>query len=327
LLAHGRHPSAWLGVGAACRALRLRGGDGLIAYAEAGGWWFQLTSIHAPEEERGPLLEAFRAAARAAGKRVCALQLRPQHLPRYEAAGFRCNQLGSSYTVDLDRWAPTGPAFARLRNKVRRARRAGVEVVELGVEAPRSEVAWRRLDSVGRAWLATKAPALGRRPRLLRVLVGELGEPGDRERRVFVARRGERWLGFVTYVPSPVRGAPAGVLHDLSRRVPGAPPGTMELVNWTAVERLREEGVGRLSFGFTPFAGLDPAHARPSRSACVDWQLRLLARHGGALYPAASQVAYKRKWGPHLVEPEYLALDGRYSPSVTLRLLQLVGLW
>jgi lysylphosphatidylglycerol synthetase-like protein (DUF2156 family) len=41
--------------------------------------------------------------------------------------------------------------------------------------------------------------------------------------------------------------------------------------------------------------------------------LRFLAAHGSAIYPAADQLAYKEKWGPDLVEPEYLGFQGGIS--------------
>lgn len=135
-------------------------------------------------------------------------------------------------------------------------------------------------------------------------MVGQLGGPGDVERRVFMARAhsGET-VGFITYVP--VFGRHRGYLHDLTRKRPDAPTGTMELINSVALDRLRREGVEYLHFGFTPFIvdGPEPASASRLMSRAVEF----LARHGSLVYPAQTQVSYKLKWGPDLVETEFLA--------------------
>ena len=91
------------------------------------------------------------------------------------------------------------------------------------------------------------------------------------------------------------------------------------------MERLRRAagGPGWLHFGFTPFVGLDESHRRPEASAPVDRVLGLLARHGDKLYPAADQVAYKLKWRPQVVEPDYLAFHGRPCVGSVWRLLRL----
>lgn len=309
------HPSAFLALNRETRHFRLDGVDGLIAYRPCGGWLFQIGSVFAPAGDRAPLLDAFRAFARRERKRVCALQLRTDDVALYRAAGFRLNQLGLSYGLDLARFSLAGSRFMQLRNKIKRARRDGVIVEELGVEAPRDAAAWVELDAITRAWLASK----GRGKKLLEFLIGELGAPDDLARRVFVARKDGRAIGFVSYVPA--WGARAGVLHDISRRLPDAPPGVMELVNATAIERFRDEGLAHLSFGLTPFVGLSPElDAIEGRSRFVSWLLATLERRGQAIYPARSQAAYKLKWEPR-AEPEYFAFEGRFRLSCLVRLL------
>ena len=85
----------------------------------------------------------------------------------------------------------------------------------------------------------------------------------------------------------------------------------MEAVNAAAVEVFRSEGVPWLHFGFTPFTGLSPAFGTASASSWFAWLVRQLGARGAAVYPAATQLAYKEKWAPHLVLPEYVAFQGR----------------
>ena len=112
-----------------------------------------------------------------------------------------------------------------------------------------------------------------------------------------------RTAGFITYVP--VWGRTPGHLHDLTRRLPMAPAGTMELCNAHAIERMTASGVEYLHFGFTPFI-TDEAEL-PGANKLASWLVRQLRRYGGPLYPAESQARYKLKWAPDVVERECLA--------------------
>jgi lysylphosphatidylglycerol synthetase-like protein (DUF2156 family) len=206
----------------------------------------------------------------------------------------------------------------KMRNKIARARKAGITVSELGVDEPRSAQAWDALGAITATWLRGK----GQHAKLLEFMVGELGAPDDLERRVFVASHEGRTIGFITYVPA--YGRYAGLMHDISRRAPDAPPGVMELINVTAIERFKSEGVRFLNFGLTPFYGItDEADNVPTRSRIVSWLLRMLAKHGAAIYPAETQAQYKLKWNPDTIVPEYVAFEGRFRWSTALRLLQL----
>ncbi len=84
----------------------------------------------------------------------------------------------------------------------------------------------------------------------------------------------------------------------------------MEALNATAMERMSADGAGWLHFGFTPFTGLSDEHELPCASRTFTRCVRLLARHGERIYPAAAQLEYKRKWAPHVVLPEYIAFRG-----------------
>lgn len=79
----------------------------------------------------------------------------------------------------------------------------------------------------------------------------------------------------------------------------------MELCNAEAMAQLHSEGVPYLHFGFTPF--LVDAPEDPTANRWLSWGRRMLSRYGRAIYPAQSQVDYKLKWGPQLIEPELLA--------------------
>lgn len=293
--------------------------DGFVAYRPAGRRHaVQLCGPIAPADDRRPLLRSFLRWAASERRRVTAVQLTYADALMYAEHGFTVNQLGASYSIDLARFTLRGTRFMRTRNKLKRARRAGVTVREWTFEQQRDAAGRRSLDEIDRTWLRGK----GALTKELAFMVGERGGPAARRRRLFVASDAERPLAYVTY--SPCFGPRAGWLYDLTRRRPDAPAGTIELIFATALERFVEEDCGWLHLGHTPMAQLDARHAPPSDSSAVlAWLLRLVAEHGEAIYPARSQESYKLKWAPHAIEPEYFGFAPRIGPGAIWRLLRL----
>lgn len=307
LRAHGDHTSAFLTFNQETLHFTAPGIEGLIAYRPAGRrHLIQLCGPLAAERDRRELLRAFRGWARSEGRRVTAVQLRPGDARLYADDGFKVNQLGSSYSMDLDEFTLRGKRFLKTRNKISRARRQGVTVEELSADDLERPEVEAELAAVDGAWLRSK----GRMAKELTFMVGERGGRGRGLRRVFAGRRDGRTIAYVTY--SPCWGERPGWLYDLTRRRPDSPPGVVELIFHTVVERLREEGCRWLHLGLTPLVGLAPEHEEGlPASGAVTRLVRLLSERGEAIYPARSQEDFKLKWAPQLVEPEYVAFEGR----------------
>lgn len=308
LAVHSDNPSAFLALNCGNEFFRDDRYEGACAYRRSGRYVLQFGGPFAAAGDRAGLLDAFVAQA---GPRVVAVQLQREDAELYAERGFTVNQLGASYAVELSRFTLRGSRFVRLRNKISRARRAGLEVVETSEGADDAE-----LDRIDRQWLREK----GRHVKELRFLVGQRSGPLQRHRRLFVGRIEGSAVGYVNY--SPVFGTRPGWLHDLSRRRPDAPPGVMEAVNAAAMARLAEDGAQWLHFGFTPFTGLAPEHELPRCSPLFGRVVRLLAERGERIYPAATQLEYKAKWAPHAVLPEYIAFLGGPGIGAVWQLLR-----
>ncbi|GAA3458639.1 DUF2156 domain-containing protein [Saccharothrix longispora] len=291
------NPSAYFAFNTGNEHFRLPGVPGLIVYRPVGRYLVQFGGPFAPPDAAGVLLRGFVALAAEQDREIVAVQLQGADAGPYLAEGFTINQMGASYAVDLDTFSLAGTKFMRLRNKISRAIRTGLEVREAPYEEWADQV--RALDE---AWLGTKGPDV----KPLEFLVGQTGGPYQHLRRLFVAEREGTLVGYVSY--APVYGPQAGWMHDLSRRQPDSPPGVMEAINKAALDTFREEGVKWLHFGFTPFTSLD-APRFPGYSKAFHWFINHLWEHGEHIYPARTQLAYKEKWAPSLVLPEYLAFQ------------------
>jgi lysylphosphatidylglycerol synthetase-like protein (DUF2156 family) len=308
---YGDNPSAFLALNSGNEYFTVPGLAGGIVYRTAGRYLVQFAGPFAPDDTYAQLLRRFLDFAAGQRRRVVGVQLQRQDAIRYAEHGFTVNQLGSSYAVDLSRFTLRGSRFMRLRNKIARAARSGVVVDEEDLAGSQHALA-----DIDRDWLRSK----GRHAKPLQFLVGEAT---GGMRRLFMARIEGEPIGYITY--SPVYGSRPGWMHDLSRRRMDVPPGVMEAINSTAIGTFQQEQVSWLHFGFTPFVGLDPALEVGAASPLVSRIVRLLAEHGNAVYPAASQLAYKEKWSPHAVLPEYLAFQGRPRVGAVYRLLRVTN--
>ncbi|MFL5913893.1 MAG: bifunctional lysylphosphatidylglycerol flippase/synthetase MprF [Gaiellaceae bacterium] len=314
---HADHSSAFLAMNDETRHFAVSAIDGFVAYRQARGHVIQLCGPFAPPDERTELVRAFHSWARSGGRRVTAVQLRRDDARAHVGEGFTVNQLGSSYSLDLESFDLRGKRFMKLRNKLKRSRRLGVSVEELDPAAASEPATARELARVDAAWLR----AQGRLAREMTFMVGERAGRGAPFRRLVAARHDGRITAYVTYSPS--FGNRPGWLCDLTRRHPISPPGAVELIIHAMIERLRGEGCRWLHLGLTPFAGLSPEHelARGSSRMIARFG-ELLYERGGAIYPAQAQEQFKLKWGPHVIEPEYVAFEGRPTLGAIWQLMR-----
>ncbi|MFD4790597.1 phosphatidylglycerol lysyltransferase domain-containing protein [Streptomyces sp. NPDC058459] len=312
---HADHPSAFLAVNSATHHYRSDLVPGIVAHLPGRRHHIQFAGPFAPPSARDALLDDYLRHL-GPGTTLTAVQLRRDELPLYVRRGFTANQIGSSYAIDLSRFTLRGKPLAKIRQNVSRARREGVTVVEA---APDDLAGRQSLDDIDRAWLRAK----GRHVKELSFLVGERGGPGRTSRRTFLARRHGSTVAYITY--SPVWGSRPGWLYDLTRRSPPAPVGTIELINLTALTAFADEGAQWLHLGLTPFAGLDRSLEPASSSPLLTRALRQVARRGTALYPARTQEAFKLKWAPQVIEPEYVAFQDRVRPGAVWRLLRAIS--
>jgi len=297
---HAANPSAFLAVSDGNSWFTLPGVPGAIVYRAAGAYLVQFGGPFAPAgAATDELLAGFCGFAAAQGRTVVAIQVQRSEAETYARHGFTVNQVGASYAVDLAGFGLRGTRFMQLRNKISRAFRAGLTVVESTVEEWQD--AMRALD---RRWLGSKGEAVPR----LEFLVGQYGGAMQRHRRLFVGLIDGELVGYISY--SPVYGSRPGWMHDLSRRVPDNTPGLMEAINRTAMERFQAEGVRWLHFGFTPFTSLGAGLEIAGHSPGFAMFMGLLWEHGEEVYPAKTQLAYKQKWAPEVVLPEYVACQG-----------------
>lgn len=296
------NPSSFLAVNQGTSHFALPRRPGVVVYRPAGRYLIQFGGPFAPDDSYVDLIKAFVAFARSQGRKVASIQLQGRDARIYARHRFTVNQVGASYAVDLRTFTLSGSRFMQLRNKISRALRDGLVILEADYEEWQDAV--REVD---RVWLPLKGE--GARP--LEYLVGQTGGEMQKYRRLFIGLLDGQLVGYVSY--SPVYGSNPGWMHDLSRRRPDGTPGIMEAINKAAIDAFQQEGVPWLHFGFTPFTSLSHEFEVEGSSSGFTWLMHYLWEHGEAVYPAATQLAYKDKWNQSLILPEYAAFEGRAS--------------
>jgi lysylphosphatidylglycerol synthetase-like protein (DUF2156 family) len=295
------NPSSFLAVNQGNSYFTLPGRPGIIVYRPAGRYFVQFGGPFAPDESYVDLMRAFAEFTAAQGRLSAAIQLQAHDARIHARHGYTVNQVGASYAVDLQTFTLAGTRYMQLRNKISRALRSGLTVVEADYEQWEAGIA-----DIDKRWLPLKGD--GARP--LEYLVGQTGGDMQKHRRLFLGHIDGEAIGYVSY--SPVYGTYDGWMHDLSRRLPESPAGVMEACNKAAIDAFRAEDTPWLHFGFTPFTSLAEDREVSGHSLGFKWLMHYLWENQ-VVYPASSQLAYKDKWNPTLVTTEYAAFPNAAS--------------
>lgn len=303
----GEHSSAFLALNSGNQCFTMEAIEGAVVYRPFGRrYWVQFTGAFAAAEDRARLESAFAEEAARQRRRIIAVQLTRDDAERAVERGCVANPFGCSYSLDLTAFTLTGRKFVKTRNMITRSRREGVTVTEPDPDRRADPGFAAELDRIDTAWLRGK----GRHVKQMQFLIGERGGPMDRHRRLFVAELHGRPIAYISY--APVYGSRHGWLYDLTRRLPDCPPGVIEHLFAEAAQLLRDEGAAWMHLGLTPFVGTSEQHVLPSgHSPSLAWLVDQIGNRGSALYPARSQLAFKLKWRPQLITPEYLAFPRR----------------
>ncbi len=243
------------------------------------------------------------------GGQVCLFSCNEATKEAFEAQGFSCLYIGSEPVVLMDEFSLTGRRKRGLRGSVNRARRLGLTVETYRPDRDRDPEVESGIRSVSTEWGRTKGtPELG-------FLVGRLNFEETLDKRYYLCRGREGLESFILLYPIPSNG---DFYLDHMRRRPDAPNGSMDFLICSAIEELREGGAKRLYLGLCPFSRMSwEGNGNPSYVTSL---FRLLPRPFGLLYPASSELVFKRKYA-NAWEPRFMCCYPRVSFRALLAIL------
>ncbi len=281
-------------------------GQGVVAYATAGGVAVACGEPLGPPEDRVDAVRHFRDTCRGRGLTPAVYQAGADLVPPGRDLGFSALKIGEEAILDLADFSTQGKRRANVRHSATRAERDGLAVrfFDDGVDDPAIldqlvaiSLAWqreRRLKELGFSMHGFSIARVGSQP-------------------VAAAMDGAgRVHAFITLLPTYADG---GVTLDLMRRAPEAAPGAMELLLARSAEHLREEGYTYFSLGLAPLAQVGGAeHGLAGKG------LDYLFRNLDGVYRYQSLHRFKDKFAPRW-EDRYLLYPGPLAlPSVLVAL-------
>jgi phosphatidylglycerol lysyltransferase len=219
------------------------------------------------------------------------------------APGYSTVVLGAQPVWQPAEWAGIIARHASLRAQLNRAQNKGVVVSEWPPERATGHPALQRcLDE----WLETR----GLPP--LHFLVEPQTLAYLEDRRIFVAERAGRVVGFVVASPVPAR---QGWLTEQFVRGRAAPNGTVELLLDAAARAMAAGGAQYLTMGLVPLSErtwLTADFNPPWLRLVLAW----VRAHGRRFYDFGGLEAFKAKFRPREWEPIYaISNEARFSPS------------
>ncbi len=300
-----------------------KAGDAYISYREQGKYLFTIGGVicqqGASEQFKTEVLNEFQSFAKQKRRRVIALHFSEDEQAFYKQQNYAINQLGSCYSIDLKNYTMAGRKMSQLRNKISKAQRKGVEVVELKSDAELEQYR-ERLNDIDRQWLNKKAA------KALNFMVTDrqVLSLNDDQHRLYIALLDEQVIAYVLYSRS--YGKSTGWFHNLSRHAKDAPMGTMQMINGFAITQFQEDDAGYLHFGFTPMADLQQdLELDGFYSKTFKRLTHFLQKHGDAIYPAKGQRQYKMSWRPQILSPDYIAIQGGFRISALWAFLKITN--
>ena len=336
---YGNHSLAFFGLASENEHFLAPGGAGLVNYRLVNNVALVLGDPVCPPETFEQVTCSFLDFCARRHWRVAFYQAQPEHLASYRALKLRAFKMGEEAILHPQTFTLCGSALANVRTSCRRAERDGVSV-QWHEGVPPTE-AMQQLEHVSSAWLEHKADghasemafSMGRLDQLPDIAeqaetVASISTPSHTAAprlmtAVATTSSGEA-CAFVTF--TPIYGLLTGEATatqgwgwslDLMRRIPGAPPGVIELLLVRAIERFRLCGAQVVSLGLV---------------ACADtWQemtprQRLLASfvtdHLHLLESRRTLFNFKQKFHP-CWESRYFVFDKTFAlPKIVLAVLR-----
>jgi phosphatidylglycerol lysyltransferase len=282
------------------------GGEGVVGYVRAGGYRVVAGAPVCPPERLAEVAAEFAADTRRVRQRLCYFgaqdRMRELLAERGPASALL---LGAQPAWDPAHWQGIVSAKASLRAQLARARNKGVTVRRSGSSGEPG------LQGCLTEWIERR----GLPP--MHFLVEWNILPHLLDRRLFVAERAGRTVGFLIASPIPRRD---GWLIEQIIRGEAAPNGTTELLLDSAVRAFAEEGARYVTLGLSPLSRAVPQEPAPP------WSLRpLLALtrvHARRFYNFEGLERFKRKFLPESWEPIYAITD---RPRVSPRTLYAIA--
>lgn len=277
-------------------------GDAVVGYVRTHAVCIVVGAPICHGDRLGDVLTEWEAFVAAQGCRACYFGAAGRVFDAlHERSGYTTVVLGAQPVWNPAAWADIPARTPSLRSQMHRARNKGVVVSEWAPDRASSDP---RIAACLQQWLATRGlPTMHFlvEPNTLHDLTG---------RRLFVAERGDRVVGFINASPVPAR---QGWLVEQFVRGSHAPNGTIEALFDCMMRAVAADGATYVTMGLVPLReGTEqPADLNPAWLAAL---LAFVRVHGRRFYNFRGLERFKSKFRPHSWEDIYaISNEERFS--------------
>ncbi len=220
--------------------------------------------------------------------------------------GYRIHSLGIESHIPLP-FSLHGREKADLRRALNRARKAGVDVMEL--TGSRYAEFSAQIATLNQQWLAHRRH-YKREFRFLARPYVERYQPGERR---FIALQNDMVVGIAVYDPVCQAGKRIGYFEALMRCDASAAPGVRDMLTVTAMRTFAAEdaGIRWVSLGLSPFAPLHSSTQSPGRYSLTRWTVSTFFRWGNSIFNCRGLAFHKERYRGDAV-PVYFATKSRF---------------
>ncbi len=290
--------------------------NGVISVLPQGRCWHASGSLVAPDELKPEMVRWLKQVCETQKKTLAVYSVGADEAPLFMDAGFEVSKFGEEPVLDLGAITWRGKEFEWVRRQTNFCLRAGLEVVEVTVEAERRALS----DELIEIMFEDLKPRTYPKP--LRLLEGQFDPSLLFRRRLFVARSRTtgRIEGFLAC--SPMHNGKAWAFETYRKR-PDAPRGTIPFLFRDVIDRLQADGVRNVSLCLVPGRGLQ-VNAKSPSSRMASFAMSLWYKRLNFLFNTKGQDYFKSRFRPRYVS-RYICVTPKTTVSSIFSFLVATG--
>jgi len=274
--------------------------EGFIAYIIVGKIAVCLGNPICAQDNLRKLTNEFKKFCQENKLKICFSSVHGEIVKILEQDGYCLAKYGEEAILDLNTYTTAGSKKVKLRQKLRRAEKFGINTIEYQPQKCRDFVLEQKIIQVSEEWYADKNGKLT-------FTLGEINLEQPLERRYFLAMDEDRDVQAVL-VFSPFQ-CGAGYFLDVMRKRKNTVPGVMEKAIIDSAWQMKEEGVQCLSLGLAPLAGIEKKEKMNLLEKCFYFTYKHLNQN----YGFKSLYDYKKKFSPSRWEERYVVHESTLS--------------
>lgn len=216
--------------------------------------------------------------------------------------GFSVSKYGEEALIDLNAYELKGSKTSKLRQKLKRAEKLGITVIEYNPRKHRDYKLEDKIVHISDEWLVKKKGKL-------EFGLGELNLDKPLGRRYFVAIDPNEDLHTIL-VFSPFNYG-QGYFLDVMRRRFDSIPGVMEKSIIDAAMKMKDEGKKMVSLGLAPLAGIE---INGENCTLLEKGMHFVFKNVNQGYDFKALHDYKKKFAPTIWKSRYIAHEPSLLP-------------